>query len=157
MHFQIQLARALQKSLGEWNGVENMNANQTQARIAKVGEGDFEAEVLKAKLPVLVEFAASWSRPCHVLDSVLNEVATACAAKVKVVRVDADNYPDLSLWFGIQSIPTLLYFLGGRVRARIVGTASKEAILTKLNAVSASSGTEPAKTSHNQPNENFAS
>jgi thioredoxin 1 len=114
-----------------------MNGNSTQPKIVEIGEATFEAEVLKAEQPVLVEFVAAWSRPCHVLDSVLDEVLAACAARVKVVKVDADNNPDLSLWFGIQSIPTLLYFLGGRVRAKIVGTASKEAILSKLQAFSA--------------------
>ena len=111
-----------------------MNAS---TQIVEVGQQAFEAEVLKAQRPVLVEFSAAWSRPCHVLDTVLDEVANACANKAKVVRVNADDNPDLSLWFGIQSIPTLLYFRDGKVQARIVGTASKAAILAKLQAVTA--------------------
>lgn len=112
-----------------------MNANSTITTVAEAGEATFETEVLKAKQPVLVEFAASWSRPCQVLDSVLGDVKTACATRVKVVRVDADNNPDLSLCYGIQSIPTLLYFLHGTVRARIVGTATREAILAKVESI----------------------
>ena len=110
-----------------------MNASSKQ--VVEVGNQAFEAEVLRAQQPVLVEFSAAWSRPCHVLDSVLDEVAAACPTRAKFVRVNADDNPDLSLWFGIQSIPTLLYFLGGKVQARIVGTASKKAILSKLQAV----------------------
>jgi len=66
---------------------------------------------------------------------VLEEVAAACAGRVKVVRINADNHPDLSLVWRIQSIPTLLYFVEGNLRAKVVGTASKEAILSKLRSV----------------------
>ena len=93
---------------------------------------DFKAEVLESNLPVLVEFWAPWSRPCQVFDSVLRELAGACAGKVKVVKVNADDSLDLSLWYEIQSVPTLLYFVRGNPGLRIVGTATKEAILAKL-------------------------
>jgi len=103
--------------------------------ISEVNQQNFEAEVLRAALPVLVAFVASWSRPCHVITAVLSEVADACAGQVKVVKVNADDHPELSLWYGVESIPTLLAFAGGRVRAQLVGTASKEAILARLQAV----------------------
>ena len=109
--------------------------NQDDRTITEISEANFESEVLKWKQPVLVGFSAAWSRPCQILDSVLEEVAAACAGRVKVVRINADNNPDLSLVWRIQSIPTLLYFLNGSLRARIVGTASKEAILSKLESV----------------------
>lgn len=109
-----------------------MNANPNPAPTVEVGEANFDSEVLKSKQTVLVAFQAPWSRPCQILDSALDEVATACAGGVKVVKVNADENPDLSLWYEIQSIPTLLYFVGGRPCAKIVGTASKEAILAKL-------------------------
>ncbi len=102
--------------------------------MAEVDASSFPQEVLEAKLPVLVAFSAPWSHPCQILDSVLAEVAAACADTAKVVKVNADDNPDLSLWFEIQSVPTLLYFVGGRVLARVVGTASKEAILSKLES-----------------------
>ena len=66
------------------------------------------------------------------LDSVLQELAIAWAGKVKLVKVNADDNLDLSLWYDIQSIPTLLYFVEGNPCVRMVGTASKEAILAKL-------------------------
>lgn len=121
--------------------VETPNANLNPARIAEIGEGNFELEVLQARQPVIVEFAAAWSRPCHILDSVLAEVAIACAGKVKVVRVNADDNPDLSLVYNIQSIPTLLYFVAGNLRAQVVGTASKDAVLARLKAVASGSET----------------
>lgn len=113
-----------------------MNADSNSTRIADISEMNFESEVLLSQQPVLVEFSAAWSRPCHILDSVLDEVASACASRVKVVRINADDNPDLSLVYNIQSIPTLLYFVKGNLRAKMIGTASKEAILAKLQAVS---------------------
>lgn len=111
---------------------EIMNFNQRNEPTAEVGEANFDSEVLKSIVPVVVAFGAPWSHPCQVLDLVLREVVTACAGKAKVVKANADDIPDLSLWYEIQSIPTLLFFVGGKVHARIVGTASKEAILSKL-------------------------
>ena len=103
--------------------------------MSDISASEFDSAVLRSTLPVLVAFRAPWSRPCHILDSTLDEVATACAHRAKVVRVNADDYPDLSLWYEVQSIPTLLYFVGGEVRAKIVGTASKEAIIARMRAV----------------------
>lgn len=112
-----------------------MNADQDKRPGIEVGQANFDTEVLKSKQPVLVAFWAPWSHPCLVLDSVLGEVAAKCAGSVKVVKVNADDNPELSLWYGVQSIPTLLYFMAGNLRAKIVGTASEEAIISKLQAV----------------------
>ncbi|MDB6015964.1 MAG: thioredoxin [Pedosphaera sp.] len=105
------------------------------AQIAEINEMDFELEVLQSKLPAMVAFLAPWSRCCHVISPVLDEVATACVGNVKVVKVNVDDNPDLGMWYGIQFIPTLLCFVDGEVRAKIPGTASKETILTKLKVV----------------------
>ncbi len=112
-----------------------MNSDQHAVAPSEIGEGNFESEVLKAQQPVLVAFWAPWSHPCQILGSVLEEVATACKGRARVVRVNADDNPDLSLWYEIQSIPTLLYFVNGNLRTKLVGTASKEAILAKLQGV----------------------
>lgn len=97
---------------------------------------DFKSEVLDSKQPVLVAFWTPWSRPCQVLDPVLNALANHLAGKVKLVKIDADDNLNLSLWYDIQSVPTLLYFVRGDLRFRIVGTASKDAILAKLELFS---------------------
>ena len=110
-----------------------MNLGQRNSPI-EVGAADFQSEVLKSKQPVLVAFWAPWSHPCHILASVLDEVAAACGTKAKVVKVNADDNPDLSMWYEIQSIPTLLYFVEGTPCFKLVGTASKEAILAKLES-----------------------
>jgi len=115
------------------NKPENMNSQQGSLPVV-VASVNFKAEVLEAKLPVLVEFWTPWSRPCQILDSVLQELARDLAGKVKAVKVDADDSLDLSLCYDIQSVPTLLYFVEGMPRLRIVGTATRDAILAKLKA-----------------------
>lgn len=110
-----------------------MNISQNKPSIRFVGQADFAAAVLQSSKPVLAVFFAPWSRPCQVLEATLNEVETACEGRVEVVKINADDQPDLSLWYDIQSIPTLLYFVDGRVQAKVVGTVSKEAILAKLS------------------------
>lgn len=114
------------------NKTENMNTQNGVLPVI-VPAANFKTEVLEAKQPVLVEFWAPWSRPCQIFEAVLQEVAGALAGKVKAVKVDADDSLDLSLWYDIQSVPTLLCFVEGNPCLRIVGTASKEAILAKLN------------------------
>ncbi len=108
---------------------------KTATRSIEVGEADFDTEVLKSKLPVLAAFWSPWSHPCQIIEATLEQVAAACGAKAKVVKVNADSNPALSFLFEVQAVPTLLYFIDGTVHGRVVGTASQEAILAKLEAV----------------------
>jgi len=105
--------------------------NTDKAPIVEVDASNFESEVLRSKQPVMVAFLAPWSRPCHIIESVLDEIAAARAGSMKVVKVNADDNLGLGMSYEIQSIPTLLCFVDGSERARIVGTASKEAILAQ--------------------------
>ena len=113
---------------------ENTSTQNDAPRVIRAEE--FKTEVLESELPVLVEFWAAWSRPCQILDSVVQDVAAHCAGKIKVVKVNADDSLNLSLWYDIESVPTLLLFIRGTPRLRILGTASKEAILAKLQPFS---------------------
>ena len=106
-----------------------------------LGEAQFVAEVLQSKEPVLVAFWAPWSRACQALDYVLQELAADLEGKARVVKVNADDSLDLSLCYDIHSVPTLLYFIQGTPRLRIVGTATKGAILAKLKPLGVTSET----------------
>ncbi len=117
------------------NKNEKMNAQDNKGQCGLVDEANFETEVLQSKTPVLVAFWAQWSRPCQVLELVLEELARDWVGKVKVFRVNADHCLDLSLCFDIQSVPTLLYFVDGKPRLRIIGTATKEAIQARVSSV----------------------
>ena len=109
--------------------------NLENEALPEITSEDFLTEVLAAKQPTLVEFWTSWSRPCQVLESVLEKLAADCAGRIKVVKVNADDCLDLSLVYDIQSVPTLLCFVEGNPSGRIVGTATTEAIKAKLNGL----------------------
>ncbi len=115
--------------------VERMNTKGNEGHLLEVGKANFDSEVLCSKQPVLVVFCAPWSKACRVLRPVLNKVMRASSGGVKFVKINSDENPDLSLSYGIHSIPMLLYFVNGVVRATITGTASKEAILARLESV----------------------
>jgi thioredoxin 1 len=115
---------------------ETEKPNSQNRELPEITSADFIPEVLASKQPVLVEFWTSWSRPCEILDSVLQELATDYAGTVKAVRVNADNCLDISLAYEIQCVPTLICFVGGNPRWTIVGTATKDAIQAKLDGLS---------------------
>jgi thioredoxin 1 len=101
----------------------------------EINESDFEIEVLKADRPVLVDFWADWCGPCKMLAPVLEEIAAEQAGRVKVAKVNVDENPALAERFGIQSIPTLLYFARGQLRHQVVGVLSKKRIVDNLDAL----------------------
>jgi thioredoxin 1 len=113
-----------------------MNKAKNNSKTITVDLGNFDSEVFQSKIPVLVAFSAHWSRPCQILAPVLEEIAAERSVHLKVATVNADDNPDLSVWFDVRLIPTLLFFGSGTVRAKIVGTATKEAILAKLDSMS---------------------
>jgi thioredoxin len=101
----------------------------------EVNESNFEAEVLKSTQPVLVDFWATWCGPCKMLTPVLEEIATEQAGRAKVVKVNVDENQELAARYGIQAVPTLLYFANGEVRDTSLGASSKKALLTKLEGL----------------------
>ena len=128
-----------------------MNHAHQKPVILEVGAANFESEVLKSSQPVLAAFGATWSQPCRIFLDVIEQLALTGGARFKVVIINADDNPDLSMWYEIQSIPTLICFVGGTVRAKLVGTATKEAILAKLEPLCGpfTPGNEPPGASKN--------
>ncbi|HUE37443.1 MAG TPA: thioredoxin [Candidatus Acidoferrum sp.] len=109
----------------------------------EINESNFERDVLQSKEPVLVDFWAEWCGPCKMLAPLLDEIATEQSGRIKVAKVNVDQNPLLAARFGIQSIPTLLYFAGGEVRDQTIGAVGKRAIVSKLEKLAA-----PAQTTN---------
>ena len=118
--------------------------------VLEVGKANFDSEVLRYQRPVLAVFWAPWSPACREAEPALNEVMREVSGGVRLARINADENPHLSLWYGIQSLPTLLYFVNGAVHARIVGTASKEAILAQLESSRGNNGSSPTSEPSNE-------
>jgi thioredoxin 1 len=93
--------------------------------VGKVSDASFEAEVLKASEPVVVDFWAEWCGPCKMIAPALEEIAGSLGDKVKIVKLNVDENPATASKYGIMSIPTLMMFKNGELASRQVGAAPK--------------------------------
>ena len=94
--------------------------------VGKVTSADFEAEVLKASGPVVVDFWAEWCGPCRQIGPALEEIASSLNGKVKIVKLNLDENPQTASKYGVMSIPTLMLFKNGEMASRQVGAAPKQ-------------------------------
>ncbi|MDG4894606.1 MULTISPECIES: thioredoxin [unclassified Mesorhizobium] len=99
----------------------------------KVDNGNFQADVLNAKEPVVVDFWAEWCGPCKMIGPSLEEIARELGSKVKVAKLNIDENPELAAQYGVRSIPTLMIFKGGEVADMKVGAAPKTALSHWIN------------------------
>lgn len=97
-----------------------------------VEQATFEAEVIQANSPVLVDFYADWCGPCRAVAPVVEELAAELDGKLKVAKLDVDQNQEISLQFGVQSIPTLILFQNGEEKERIVGFLPKPQLLSQI-------------------------
>lgn len=97
-------------------------------------DSNFEEEVLKSEHPVLVDFWAEWCGPCRMIGPVVEEMASEYEGKAKIGKVNVDLNPEISVKYGIRSIPSLLIFKNGQVVDQIIGAVPKNHLTSKLDA-----------------------
>jgi len=98
----------------------------------EVNESNFQAEVLQSSIPVVVDFWATWCGPCRAIAPLVHEIATEMEGKAKVVKLNVDEAQDISVEYGVRSIPTLIFFKDGKETERIIGITDKSKIISAL-------------------------
>jgi len=99
----------------------------------EITDANFEHEVLKSAVPVLVDFWAVWCGPCRAVAPIVEEMAKDYAGKLKVGKVDVDQNAEVSMRYGIRSIPTLLLFKGGEVVEQVTGALPKPKLVAQMS------------------------
>ena len=95
-------------------------------------DGNFDAEVLKSDLPVIIDFWAAWCGPCKMIAPIIEELSNEYQGKVKVGKLDVDENQQTAIKYGVRSIPTVLFIQGGEVKDTIIGAVPKSVFQDKL-------------------------
>ncbi len=109
-----------------------MGGNGLSGAVANVTEDTFATEVLGADRPVLVDFWAEWCGPCRMVSPIVEELAGEYGDRLKVLKLNVDQNPQIASTYGIMSIPTLAVFQEGRLKGRIVGYRPKNQLRQEL-------------------------
>jgi thioredoxin 1 len=103
--------------------------------ITKLTIENFEAEVLNCECPVLVDFYADWCGPCKMLSPTVDKMAEQYAGKLKVCKLNVDDAYPIAASFGVQSIPTLIFFKNGEAVNKSIGLIAEDELVSMINAV----------------------
>lgn len=105
------------------------------ADITQVGDDNFEAEVIKSDLPVLIDFWAPWCGPCKTIAPIIEELAGEYEGKLKVAKLNVDNNPVTPSRYGVRGIPNLLIIKGGTVKDQLIGAVPKTRLVDAIEKV----------------------
>jgi len=121
---------------GTWWPRSNDRKEETiVANVVQVTDATFDGEVLKADLPVLIDFWAPWCGPCKAIAPVVEQLSEEYAGRLKVVKMNVDDNPETPSRYGVRGIPNLIVFKGGQVRDQIIGAVPKAQLVKAITAV----------------------
>ncbi len=100
-----------------------------------VNDSNFNEIVINSDKPVVVDFWAPWCGPCRMIAPIVDELAAEYEGKAVIAKCDVDSSEEIPVKYGIRNIPTLLFFKGGELKDKIVGSTTKSAIVAKLNSL----------------------
>lgn len=103
------------------------------SKALSINDADFDEKVLKAKTPVLVDFWATWCRPCLMVAPIVDELAETYSGKVEFFKLDVDQNPKTAATYNVMSIPTILIFKNGKPASHIVGFRPKAELARNLD------------------------
>ena len=103
--------------------------------IVELTKDNFEQEVLAAKVPVVIDFCATWCGPCQMQSPIIDKVAQELGDKVKVCKVNVDEQPSIAMEYRIASIPTLVFMKYGMFQERMIGLQNADTIINFLNTL----------------------
>ena len=105
------------------------------SKLVELNEANFEEEVKKSDIPVMIDFWATWCGPCRMIAPFVEEAATAYDGKLKVGKLDVDSNQRIASEFAIMSIPAVLFFKGGEVVDQVIGAVPKKALFDRIDKV----------------------
>ena len=103
--------------------------------VLKITEENFENEVLKSDIPVIIDFYADWCGPCKMMSPIIDAIADEMGDKIKVGKINTDENINLAQQYGIMSIPTILVIKNGEIAKSFIGVTDKTTIIEELNNI----------------------
>ncbi|MBN2426113.1 MAG: thioredoxin [Calditrichaceae bacterium] len=104
-------------------------------KYVEISESNFDKEILKSSIPVIVDFWAEWCAPCRLISPIVEELSNEYEGKLKIAKLNVDHNPHISMNYGIRSIPTLLIFKDGKAVEQLIGAVPKKTIVERLKSV----------------------
>ena len=102
----------------------------------RFNESNFENEVIRSDIPVMIDFYAEWCGPCRMMSPVIEEFAKDYDGRIKIGKINVDEESDLAMRFGVQSIPSFIFIKDGKVIDRITGAMPKPVLRNYLDELS---------------------